>query len=90
MQTMDFKQSPDETKDLFIGHVAATEKLMFEQAAENPVFGKRLEELRQFPMIYTPRPVNEPIPQPPTGGEMAPEAAPPEAPTEPMPAAQQI
>ena len=63
MQTMDFKQSPPEVKDLFIGHVAATEKLMFEQAAENPLFGDRLGQLRQFPLFYTPKPVNEPIPQ---------------------------
>lgn len=60
MQTLDFKQSPIEVQDAFIGHVAATEKLMFEQAAENPSFANRLETLRQFPMFYTPRPVNEP------------------------------
>lgn len=64
MQTLDFKQSPENVQDKFIGHVAATEKLMFEQAAENPMFGQRLEQLRQFPMFYTPKPVNEPIPQP--------------------------
>lgn len=63
MQTLDFKQSPIEVQDVFIGHVAATEKLMFEQAAENPLFGQRLEQLRQFPMFYTPKPVNEPLPQ---------------------------
>lgn len=62
MQTLDFKQSPIEIQDIFIGHVAATEKLMFEQAAENPLFGQRLDQLRQFPMFYTPKPVNEPIP----------------------------
>jgi hypothetical protein len=62
MQTLDFKQSPMEVQESFVGHVAATEKLMFEQAAENPIFGQRLEQLRQFPMFYTPRPVNEPIP----------------------------
>ena len=64
MQTMDFKQSPEEVQEIFIGHVAATEKLMFEQAAENPLFGERLGQLRQFPMFYTPKPVNEPVPQP--------------------------
>lgn len=63
MQTLDFKESPEEIQDLFIGHVALTEKLMFEQAAENPSFGARLEALRQFPMFYTPKPVNEPPPQ---------------------------
>jgi hypothetical protein len=64
MQTLDFKQSPVEVQDIFIGHVAATEKLMFEQASENPMFAQKLEQLRQFPMFYTPKPVNEPIPQP--------------------------
>lgn len=78
MQTMDFKQSPPEIQDAFIGHVAATEKLMFEQAAENPMFGQKLEQLRQFPMFYTPKPVNEPIPQP-MGEEM------PIPPEEPIP-----
>ena len=72
MQTLDFKQSPIEVQDLFIGHVAATEKLMFEQAAENPLFGQKLEALRQFPMFYTPKPVNEPIPQPMGEGEELP------------------
>lgn len=64
MQTLDFKQSPEEVKDLFMGHVAATEKLMMEQAAENPLFGDRLAQLRQFPIFYTSKPVNEPVPQP--------------------------
>ena len=77
MQTLDFKQSPLEVQELFIGHIAATEKLMFEQAAENPTFGDRLGQLRQFPMFYTPKPVNEPIPQP-MGLEE--EGAPPEQP----------
>ena len=74
MQTLDFKQSPEEIQDIFIGHVAATEKLMFEQAAENPLFGQRLEQLRQFPMFYTPRPVNESIPQ--IEGAISPEEMP--------------
>jgi hypothetical protein len=69
MQTLDFKQSPEEVQELFIGHVAATEKLMFEQAAENPMFGEKLGQLRQFPMFYTPKPVNEPVPQPEMGLE---------------------
>jgi hypothetical protein len=90
MQTLDFKQSPPEIQDLFLGHMAATEKLMFEQASENPVFGQRLDQLRQFPLIYTPKPVNEPIPQPPMGMEG--EGLPPEQPLppeqEPLEAAQ--
>ncbi len=77
MQTLDFKQSPIEVQELFIGHVAATEKLMFEQAAENPMFGERLSQLKQFPMFYTPKPVNEAIPQPGMEGEAPIEEAPP-------------
>lgn len=68
MQTLDFKHSPDEIQELFIRHVTATEKLMFEQASESPTFSQRLEQLRQFPMFYTPIPVNE-IPLPPPGME---------------------
>jgi hypothetical protein len=63
MQTLDFKQSPIEVQDIFIGHVAATEKLMYEQASENPMFAEKLATLRQFPMFYTPKPVNEPTPE---------------------------
>jgi hypothetical protein len=59
MQTLDFKMSPPEIQALFIGHVAATEKLMTEQAAESETFQARLEGLRQFPMFYMPIPVNE-------------------------------
>jgi hypothetical protein len=66
MQTLDFKHSPMEVQDLFIGHLAVTEKLMFEQAAENPTFAARLEALRQFPLVYTARPVNEPSPMVPS------------------------
>lgn len=87
MQTMDFKQSPAEVQEIFIGHVAATEKLMFEQAAENPLFGDRLGQLRQFPMFYTPKPVNEPVPQPdPMLGEVGQEpASGPPIPTDDLP-----
>ncbi|MFI5343569.1 MAG: hypothetical protein ACHQUC_05040 [Chlamydiales bacterium] len=84
MQTMDFKQSPEEVQDGFIGHVAATEKLMFEQAAENPSFATRLENLRQFPMFYTPKPVNEPPPMP-LGMEGELGAGLPPIPEEPIP-----
>ncbi len=69
MQTLDFKSSPEEVKNLFIEHVAATEKLMFEIRSENPLFGARMERLRQFPAFYTPVPVNE-IPLPPGGTDI--------------------
>lgn len=63
MQTMEFKTSPEEIKDLFERHMTATEKLMYEQARESPGFQQRLLTLRQFPMFYFPTPLNEP-PQP--------------------------
>ena len=59
MQTLDFKHSPPEVQDLFIRHVTATEKLMFEQAQESPVFAEKMASLRQFPMFYTPIPIEE-------------------------------
>lgn len=83
MQTLDFKHSDPEVIELFTGHVAATEKLMFEQAAENPSFAMKLELLRQFPMFYTPKPVNEPVPQPPTGMEGPGQPLPPQEEIEP-------
>ena len=60
MQTLDFKMSPPEIQAILIGHVAATEKIMVEQASESETFAARLEGLRQFPMFYMPIPVNEP------------------------------
>ena len=83
MQTLDFKHSDPEVIELFTGHVAATEKLMFEQAAENPSFAMKLELLRQFPMFYTPKPVNEPVPQPPMGMEGPGQPLPPQEEIEP-------
>ncbi len=77
MQTLDFKMSPQEIQALFIGHVAATEKLMVEQASESETFAARLEGLRQFPMFYMPIPVNEVSPE--MGGEGLPEPVPEQA-----------
>ena len=85
MQTMDFKHSSPEIQELFIGHVAATEKLMYEQAAENPVFAARLEQLRQFPMFYTPKPVNEQVPPPMEGMEEPVDDGQPPLPQESLP-----
>lgn len=59
MQTLDFKHSPENIKEAFIKHLAATEKLMIEVASESETFEARLDGLRQFPMLYTPVPVNE-------------------------------
>lgn len=60
MQTMEFKTSPAEVKELFERHMTATEKLMYEQARESPAFQQRIMTLRQFPMFYYPTPLNEP------------------------------
>jgi len=88
MQTIDFKHAPDQVKDLFIAHVAATEKLMHEVASENPTFAMKMEQLRQFPIAYTAKPVNEgmilpggeaPLGNPPLEPEMAPPIGPPQA-----------
>lgn len=62
MQTLDFKQSPPYIQEQFIRHMTATEKLMFEQASESPTFAQRLQGLNQFPIFYTPVPLNE-VPQ---------------------------
>lgn len=60
IQSLDFKMAPEETRSAFIAHIMATEKLMFEQAAESPAFQQRLTALKQFPMMYTPSPTNAP------------------------------
>lgn len=59
LQSQEYKLAPDEIKDLFERHVTATEKLMFDQAAESPVFTSRLQGLRQFPMFFSPLPNND-------------------------------
>lgn len=60
MQGIEFKHAPEHIKQLFERHMTATEKLMFEQAAESPTFQSRLLQLKQFPMFYFPTPLNEP------------------------------
>lgn len=72
MQSQEFKLSPQTVRDLFERHMTATEKLMFEVMAESPTFTQRVQALRQFPMFFTPSPVNEPFQlgmQPPQGAE---------------------
>lgn len=93
MQTSDFKYAPDEVKDLLLSHLAGTEKLMFEQKSEGEksgsmVFSDRLAQLRQFPVIYTPEPVNEMPLLPPMEGEIPPEAPMPPAAPEALPSEQ--
>ena len=62
IQSQEYKLAPDEIKELFERHITATEKLMFDQASESPVFASRLQGLRQFPMFYSPQPLND-LPQ---------------------------
>lgn len=85
MQTLDFKHSSEEIKELFINHITLTEKLMFEVAAENDSFAARIDALRQFPMFYTPRPVNEIQPPSLEEGGMNPGIPPASFPASPIP-----
>ena len=62
IQSQEYKLAPEEIKELFERHITATEKLMFDQASESPVFASRLQGLRQFPMLYSPQPLND-LPQ---------------------------
>ena len=59
LQTREFKLAPLEIKMLFEKHVTATEKLMFEQMLEDPNFASRVQGLRQFPLFFSPVPINE-------------------------------
>lgn len=59
LQSLEYKLAPDRIKQLFELHVTATEKLMFEQAAESETFAARLAQLRQFPIFFSPAPNNE-------------------------------
>lgn len=77
LQSQEFKLAPPEIKELFERHVGATEKLMYDQAAESPVFASRLQGLRQFPIFFSAVPNNEIVQQ--VEGEEAVEEA------EPMP-----
>lgn len=60
MQTLDFKLAPNKVQELFIAHMTATEKYMYEVARESPMFASRMANLKQFPLFYTPTPVNAP------------------------------
>lgn len=60
MQSREFKMSPPEVRDLFERHVTATEKLMYEQAADSESFAMRLAALKQFPLFFSAIPTNAP------------------------------
>lgn len=59
LQSREYKLAPPDIKNLFERHMTATEKLMFDQAAESPVFASRLQGLRQFPIFFSPVPNND-------------------------------
>lgn len=59
LQSQEYKLAPPEIKLLFEEHMTATEKLMFDQATESPTFQSRLAGLRQFPIFFSPIPLNE-------------------------------
>lgn len=64
LQSLDWKHSDERIKEALIYHMEATEKLMFEMAKEDitGAFKARLSTLPQFPLMYTPEPVNMPQP----------------------------
>lgn len=47
-------QFPEEVKQAFIDHIIATEMLMVEKAMKNPMFGKMIASLPNFPLFYEP------------------------------------
>lgn len=59
LQSQEYKLAPPKIKQLFELHVTATEKLMFEQAAESETFAARLSQLKQFPIFFSPAPNNQ-------------------------------
>ena len=58
LQYKEYKVAPPNIKMLFEMHMTATEKLMFEQAAESETFAARLSQLKQFPIFFSPAPNN--------------------------------
>ena len=63
IQPMGFKQNADEAvKQAMYDHIAATEFLMMQQAAKNPMYQEALKTLIGFP-AFMPLPLVEPIPE---------------------------
>ncbi len=57
VQNRSFKTStPEEIKEVFAGHLAATEEMMLERARKNPAFALMLMDLPLFPVFYEPSP----------------------------------
>ena len=70
LQEYSFKfQTPVEAQDRLINHIRATEMLMVEQAASNPLFAQELQKLALFPMFF------KAVPPPPSMAETAPMAS---------------
>jgi len=73
LQEYSFKfQTPREAQDRLINHIRATEMLMVEQAASNPLFAQEIQKLALFPMFF------KAVPPPPSMAEAAPMASMPE------------
>lgn len=61
-------QTPKEIKDVFEGHILATEMLMDQKAQTNPAYGQLLSQCEGFPLFYVPAPpLPPPAPVPPMG-----------------------
>lgn len=63
-------KAPQEQKDALKDHLLATEMLMFDKAAKNPMFAQKLMTLELFPMFFE-KPA-EPAPEMPAAPEMPP------------------
>lgn len=53
LQGYNFKtDTPKKTRENFIDHIRAHERLMLDRAKLNPIFAERLAALKQFPLIF--------------------------------------
>ena len=75
VQEYSFKfQTPPEAQDRLINHIRATEMLMIDQAAKNPLFEQEVSKLAMFPMFFNaqpPAPAPMPAEAAPIAGELA-------------------
>jgi hypothetical protein len=74
LNSPDYPELPDESKEAAKLHVMTTERLMEEKAGMNPAFGQILSSLPGFPVFWSPTP-QVPQSQPSGGQEMAPPGA---------------
>jgi hypothetical protein len=66
LQGQQFEQASEKDKERLKGHVLAHEMFMYSQASKSPTFATRLQELKQFPLLFEPPPP-PPMPMGPEG-----------------------